>query len=203
MMEFFKDDVSRVCRTCGNRIVNPHMDFGCAAYCRHAEKCFGSLPPEAVAEREELIKQRLAFEVKKALGKDFRSIGRSARAAAYAERMAREENGDPAVITAASYLIYIDTETAGKILERVVAPAEVTDEILDIVSRLNQPGETGSTNFNVVFDAGLLSRIEAALNSEKTQPGKIDNLVSLLITRTGEKIAQKLIDAFKNKNTNN
>ncbi len=193
MLEFFKDDVSRICKKCGNRIVNPHMDFGCAAYCRHAAKCFGSLPPEAVAGRDELIKQRIAFEVKKTLGKDFRSIGRSARAAAYAERLAREESGDTAVITAASYLIYVDTEASREILEHVGAPAEMTDEILDIVSHLNQPGEDGSTNFKVVSDAGLLSRIEAELNSAKTQPGKIDGLVSLLVTGTGEKIAKELI----------
>ncbi|MFO8089399.1 MAG: hypothetical protein R6U13_06145 [Desulfatiglandaceae bacterium] len=203
MLEFFKDDVSRICKKCGNRIVNPHMDFGCAAYCRHAAKCFGSLPPEAVAGRDELIKQRIAFEVKKTLGKDFRSIGRSARAAAYAERLAREESGDTAVITAASYLIYVDTGAAREILEHVGAPAEMTDEILDIVSHLNQPGEDGSTNFKVVSDAGLLSRIEAELNSAKTQPGKIDGLVSLLVTGTGEKIGRELLDEFENQKINN
>jgi len=203
MLEFFKDDVSRVCRKCGKRLVNPHMDFGCAAYCRHAAKCLGSLPPEAVAGRDELIKQRIAFEVKKTLGKDFRSIGRSARAAAYAERLAREENGDPAVITAASYLIYTDAEAARRILENVGAPEEMTDEILNVVTRLNQPVENGAINFKIVFDAGLLSQIEAALNSVKTQPGEIDGLVSSLTTGTGKKMAQEMLDMFKNHKINN
>lgn len=202
-MEFFKDDVSRVCRNCGRRVVNPHMDFGCAAYCRHASKCFGSLPPEAVAGRDELIKQRIAFEVKKTLGKDFKRIGRSARAAAYAERLAKEENGDPAVITAASYLIYVETEAARKILENAGAPTEIIDEILGILDRLNRPGENGGTNFKVVFDAGLLSQIEAAVNSAKTQTGEINGLVSLLATGTGKKLARDLLNEITNKNSNN
>jgi hypothetical protein len=203
MLEFFKDDVSRVCSKCGNRIVNPHMDFGCAAYCRHAAKCFGSLPPEAVAGKDELIKQRIAFEVKKTLGKDFRSIGRSARAAAYAQRLAKVESGDPAVITAASYLIYVEPEAARGILGHSGAPAEITDEILDIIKRVDQPGENGSVNFKVVADSALLSRIEAAANSAKTQPGEIDSLVSMLITGTGEKIGQELLDEFKNQKFDN
>lgn len=39
VLEFFKDDTSRLCRKCGSRMVNPRMDFGCSAYCRHAERC--------------------------------------------------------------------------------------------------------------------------------------------------------------------
>jgi len=192
MLEFFKDDVSRLCRKCGNRIVNPHMDFGCAAYCRHAAKCLGSLPPEAVSGSYELIKQRIAIAVKKALGKDFKSIGRSARAAAHAERLAREEKGDPAVITAASHLIYIDAETAGEILDHVGAPEGITDEILTIVKRRKHPAENESTNFKAVSDAGVLSQIEAAVNSDKTESGEIDRLSSRLVTITGKKIAEEM-----------
>jgi hypothetical protein len=191
-LEFFKDDVSRICRKCGNRIVNPHMDFGCAAYCRHAAKCLGSLPPEAVSGNEELIKQRIALEVKKALGKDFKKIGRSARAAAYGERLARAEKGDPAVITAASYFNYIDSEEVEKILGRAGVPTEMSNEIQDISKRARHPGGTDSVEVKAVFDAGLLSRIEAALNSSETKPSEIQALVSRIVTQTGGKIAEEL-----------
>jgi hypothetical protein len=44
-VEFFKDEPARICRKCGRKVLNPRMDFGCAAHCRNAEACLGSLPP--------------------------------------------------------------------------------------------------------------------------------------------------------------
>ena len=35
-VEFFKDGSTRKCPYCGNKMVNPQMDFGCASYCQHA-----------------------------------------------------------------------------------------------------------------------------------------------------------------------
>jgi hypothetical protein len=40
-IEFFKDDPYRTCRACGHEMINPKMDFGCAAYCKFAEQCIG------------------------------------------------------------------------------------------------------------------------------------------------------------------
>jgi DNA-directed RNA polymerase subunit RPC12/RpoP len=47
-LEFFKDESTRRCKKCGNKIVNPKMDFGCASYCKYAEQCLGDLPPEII-----------------------------------------------------------------------------------------------------------------------------------------------------------
>ena len=46
-VEFFKDDTTRICKSCGHRFLNPSMDFGCASYCAYAEQCIGNLPPDA------------------------------------------------------------------------------------------------------------------------------------------------------------
>ena len=46
MIEFFKDDVSRKCPNCGNRIQNPKISLGCAQWCQHAKKCLGYDPAE-------------------------------------------------------------------------------------------------------------------------------------------------------------
>jgi hypothetical protein len=40
-IEFFKDDVSRLCGDCGSEIKNPRIFKGCAAWCKHAEECLG------------------------------------------------------------------------------------------------------------------------------------------------------------------
>ena len=64
-LEFFKDDTTRNCKKCGHRIVNPKMDFGCASYCPYAEQCLGALPPELMAQKEDLLKDRVAIEMKR------------------------------------------------------------------------------------------------------------------------------------------
>jgi ribosomal protein S27E len=44
-VEFFKDEATRRCRSCGEKVLNPKMDLGCAGHCRYAGDCVGrSLP---------------------------------------------------------------------------------------------------------------------------------------------------------------
>ena len=64
-VEFFKDDTTRKCGKCGHRFANPEMDFGCASYCQYAEQCIGDLPPELLAQKEDLLKDRVAMEMKR------------------------------------------------------------------------------------------------------------------------------------------
>jgi endogenous inhibitor of DNA gyrase (YacG/DUF329 family) len=42
-VEFFKDDSSRKCPTCGYRFRNPRLDLGCAEWCPYAEQCLGEM----------------------------------------------------------------------------------------------------------------------------------------------------------------
>ena len=51
------------------------MDFGCASYCPHAEQCLGGLPPELMAQKEDLLKDRVAIEMKRYFTADFKRIG--------------------------------------------------------------------------------------------------------------------------------
>ncbi len=68
IVEFFKDDSKRKCKNCGTEVLNPKIDFGCAAYCAYAEHCLGSLPPEMIAKKQELLIDRVAIEMKRHLG---------------------------------------------------------------------------------------------------------------------------------------
>ncbi len=115
LVEFFKDESTRRCGKCGTRIVNPRMDFGCASYCRFAEQCLGDLPPELMAKREDLLKDRAAIEMKRRLGRDFRRIAHTVKAARYAERIAGIENGDPAVVLLAAYLHDIEKDKSAAV----------------------------------------------------------------------------------------
>jgi hypothetical protein len=55
-------------------MVNPKMDFGCAAYCKFAEQCLGDLPPELIAQKKDLLKDRVAIEMKHFFKQDFTNI---------------------------------------------------------------------------------------------------------------------------------
>lgn len=33
IVEFFKDDITRNCSSCKNKVVNPRKDFGCGQWC--------------------------------------------------------------------------------------------------------------------------------------------------------------------------
>ena len=78
-VEFFKDDPTRKCRKCGHRFLNPDLDFGCASYCKYADQCIGNLPPELLAQKEDLLKDRVAIEMKRYLKQDFRQNAKESR----------------------------------------------------------------------------------------------------------------------------
>lgn len=64
-VEFFKDETTRRCSVCKNKVVNPRMNLGCAGYCQFAEQCLGELGQDLLAKRDDLFKDRLALDVKK------------------------------------------------------------------------------------------------------------------------------------------
>ena len=107
-VEFFKDDTSRKCSACGHRFINPNLDFGCASYCQFAEQCLGDLPPELVAQKEDLLKDRVAVAVKRHLKSDFRTIGRAMRRARYAEQIGKSAKVNLSVVLMAAYLWDLD-----------------------------------------------------------------------------------------------
>lgn len=41
-VEFFKDEPKLKCSKCGQMVINPKIDLGCAEWCRYAKQCLGS-----------------------------------------------------------------------------------------------------------------------------------------------------------------
>jgi hypothetical protein len=113
-VEFFKDEATRKCRNCRRVVVNPKMDFGCAAYCKYAADCLGELGPELLAKRKDLLKDRVALEVKRLLGQDFPAIAHAVKVARFAEELCREEKAEPALVLCAAYLHVLAERKAGE-----------------------------------------------------------------------------------------
>ena len=197
IVEFFKEDTARKCDQCGHRFANPKMDFGCASYCEFAEQCVGDLPPEAVAQREDLLKDRIAIEMKRYFRTDFKRIGHATRVARYAEKIGKKEMGNLAVILGASYLHDIGIHEAERkhgstsakyqekegpaiarsIMIKLGAKEELIEEICDIIGHHHHPRADETTNFMVVYDADLIANLE---EKNKENPINEDRLSQII-----------------------
>jgi len=213
-VEFFKDDPTRRCSQCGHRFLNPSMDFGCASYCQYAEQCIGDLPPELLAHKEDLLKDRVAIEMKRTFKNDFRRIGHAGRVARYAEQLGREEGGNLAVILAAAYLHDIGIKEAERryqssaaryqeelgppmareILTRLGAREELIDEVCDIVAHHHHPRPDETVNFRCLYDADLITNLE---EGHKENPMEAQRLAAILrksfLTESGKRLAEKVL----------
>ena len=213
-VEFFKDDTTRVCKKCGHRFLNPSMDFGCASYCKYAEQCIGNLPPELLAQKENLLKDRVAVEMKRYFRQDFKRIGHAMRVARYAERIGKEEGGNLAVILAAAYLHDIGIKQAEKkyqstaakyqeeegppiakeILTSLGAREELIEEVCHIIDHHHHPGKEESINFKCVYDADMIVNLE---ENEKDKPIEPDRLSSMInrsfLTANGKSLAEEIL----------
>jgi hypothetical protein len=204
-IEFFKDETGRKCPRCGQRTVNPKMDFGCASYCKFAEQCLGDLPPELLAKREELLKDRVAIEMKRVLRKDFKKIAHAINVARHAEEIVREEGGDPAVVLTAAYLRPIaapeatrtSADAAGavdarEILSRVGAREELIEEVCAVISPGRDPEKQGTLNLEILRDAERLVNLEEGQKESPMPAEKISSVIDIdFSTETAKRIARR------------
>ena len=213
-MEFFKDDSTRCCKKCGHRFVNPEMDFGCASYCPYAEQCLGDLPPELLAERDDLLKDRVAIETKHYFGQDFKRIGHAANVVRYAERIVKEEQGNPAVVLCAAYLQDIGIHEAERkydpgdarhhekegvpiaveILTRLGARDELIDEVCDIIGRRHHPRDKDPLNFKILHDADLIVNLETRCKVREIERNSLPKIIEkTFLTNTGKRLARETL----------
>ncbi len=211
-VEFFKDDPTRKCGNCGHRFLNPSLDFGCASYCPYAEQCIGKLPPELMAQREDLLKDRVAIEMKRYFQKDFKRVGHAVRVARYAEQLGRKEGGNLAVIMCAAYLHDIGMKNAEQkygnyalehhekegpsvareTLKRLGAKKELIEKVCQIISHHHHPGEKEAVNFKVVYDADRLADMEERTKKDGINPENLrKEIEGSLFTKSGKDLAKK------------
>ena len=213
VVEFFKDDPTRKCSNCGQRFLNPNLDFGCASYCQYAEQCIGNLPPELLKQKEDLLKDRVAIEMKRHFKQDFKSIGHAIRVARHAEQIGREEGGNLAVILPAAYLHdigiteaerkYQSTSTkfqeeegpplAREILNKLKAKEELIEEVCDIIGHHHHPKEEETINFKSFFDADLIANLEEKQKKNPIEAEELEGIIEKsLLTESGRNLGRKI-----------
>ncbi len=212
-VEFFRDDNNRKCRKCGHKVLNPRIDFGCATYCPHAEQCLGSLPPELLAKKKDLLKDRVAIEMKRYFEHDFKRIGHATRVARHAEEINKVEQGNTAVILITAYLHDIGIKeserkyqsaapkyqhqegppVAKEILEKLNADQEIIDEVCDIISHHHHPRDEETLNFKVLYDADLIANLEdSEKETGKANPNLPDIIGKSFLTEGGRQVAKEV-----------
>lgn len=213
-VEFFKDEPTRKCRNCGHKLVNPNMDFGCAAYCKFAEQCLGELPPELLAQKGELLKDRVAIEMKNYFKPDFKRIEHATKVARYAEQIVKEEKGDPAVALSAAFLHDIGIKEAERkyqstkaryqeeegppiardILKKLGASDELIEEVCDIVGHHHRPKSEETTNFKAVYDADQIVNLEEKQKEDPLDHGELVKIIEkAFFTESGLKLAKSVL----------
>lgn len=214
-VEFYKDDTSRKCGHCGHRFVNPKMDFGCAAYCQFAEQCLGTLPEEFAAQKENLLKDRVAIEMKKYFKNDFRKISHATRVATHAERIGRNEGGNLALILCASYLQKIGTAEAVRkygqpteadvsresvpiaetLFRKLGANEQLVQRVCAIIASL--PDREDSIEANVVQDAETIAGLEEEHKNSPLDRSRLAmELADSIRTESGRHEAREIFAAL-------
>ena len=200
-VEFFKDDPTRKCSKCGHRFLNPGLDFGCASYCQYADQCIGNLPPELIAQKEDLLKDRVAIEMKRYLRHDFKRVGHAVRVARYAEQIGREEGGNLAVILCAAYLQDLGpgpedkeaTFVAREIMTRLGAKEGLVDEVCHLITQGDlRPGENDAINVKVLHDAGMIADLEEKQKEKADDKEQLGLMIETsFLTESGRRLGEK------------
>ncbi len=212
-VEFFKDEPKLKCRNCGQSVVNPKIDLGCAEWCQYAEQCLAvSVKTEASIIQDELIK-----EMKSVFANDQKRIDHALAVLNYAKQILSAEGGDPLVVKAAAILHDIGiheaerkySSSAGKyqeiegspiareILLRYNLDEGVIGHICKIIANHHSDKDIDTIEFRIVWDADWLVNIP----EEFPDKGKesLQKLIDkILKTSQGRKLAAELFLETRN-----
>ncbi|EKD37543.1 MAG: hypothetical protein ACD_75C01094G0007 [uncultured bacterium] len=194
-VEFYKDDTSRKCGNCGHRFVNPKMDFGCAAYCQYAEQCLGALPEEFTGGRDNLLKDKVAVEMKRYFKSDFRSIRQATNTAQHAEKIGKAEGGgNIAIILCAAYLYGTGPTAAREILHKVGASEQMIEEICLLIDQ-QQEQENPSLAAQILHDALSLRTLQEEIKENLIGTARgVQEKTEGLFTESAKTIAASLVE---------
>jgi HD superfamily phosphodiesterase len=157
------------------------------------------------AEQKDLLRGKIALEMKKYFGTDFKRVHHAIKVAKYAEQILKMEGGNPLIVMGAAYLHDIGIHEAERkygspsghyqemegpaiakeILERLGVQKEMIDEICDII------GEQETLNFQTLYEADWLVNIEEEGISKDQK--EVEELIGKIFrTVTGKQLAEKL-----------
>ncbi len=189
-LEFWKDDPRRRCRSCGQIVLNPRFDLGCAQWCQSASNCLG----QPTGDTGEALVDALIREMCATFGDDHHRIRRALAVLDYAEQILVGESGDPLVVRAAAVLHGIGIH-ARPILERLGVDAERAGHVLRIIDNHQSARDADTPESCILWDAGRLANIPDECGGKAAEEARI--LVERFYrTATGRAIGQEAVARF-------
>ena len=212
-LEIFKDEPFRTCRACRRKVRNPHLDTGCAEWCKYADKCFGVT---SVPQSDSSLCDALIGKMKDVFGDDEFRIRHALAVLDYAERLMDAEGGDPLVIRAAAVLHDIGIQEAERkhgssagrfqelegppIARRTLEGLGVDEDSIEHVCRIvgshHSAGDIDTIEFRIIWDADQLVNIPGTHKDADRE--KLERVVGRLF-RTGAGKALAATDLLSKK----
>jgi predicted HD phosphohydrolase len=215
-MEFWKDDVRRRCKSCGEMVRNARLDLGCAKWCKHAKECLGYDPKSMNADeqRHDSTADQLIAAVKKEFGADQKRITHALQVLERAEEIMRDEGGQPRVVIAAALLHDIGIHEAERkhgssapeyqeaegppivrrILEQRGFDEKAIEEVCRIVGSHHTGGEIDTVEFRIIWDADHI--VNLSQQAEPWDPEQVEQTIEKVFrTRMGKETFRKALQA--------
>jgi len=211
VVEFFKDEPKLKCPKCGQTVVNPKIDLGCAQWCQYAEQCIGI----SAGDNQQVICDRLISEMKDVFGEDQKRIEHALAVLNYAEQIQAAQGGDPMIVKAAAILHDIGIHEAERkygssagnyqeiegppiaeeILKKHDIPTEAIEHICKIIANHHNAKDIDTTEFRIVWDADWLVNIPQDFKDAGRE--RLEKLINKVFkTKQGHMIAvQTLLNA--------
>jgi len=212
-VEFFKDEPKLKCRNCGQMVVNPKIDLGCAEWCQYAEQCLGI----TTIKNLRVVRNKLIGQMKQFFGEDIGRIEHTLAVLHYCEQIHSVEGGDPLVVRAAAILHDIGIHqavlkhgsSAGKyqeiegppIAREILAGYDLKESIIEhickIIANHHSAKDIDTLEFRIIWDADWLVNIprDYADSSNEELEKLIDKVFK---THRGRQIAVEVL--LENKN---
>ncbi len=202
-IEFVKDEPKLKCHNCGNLVVNPRIDLGCAEWCQYAEQCTG-----VTREGLDSVCDRLINQMKKVFGRDTKRIHHALSVLEYAEKIQAVEGGDALFVKASAILHDIGIQEAerkygssvGKyqeiegppIAEHILKKCEIdpgaVEHICRIIANHHSANDVDTLEFRIIWDSDNLVNLTDELR--ETNKERIKNIIDKRFrTNTGHTIA--------------
>jgi HD superfamily phosphodiesterase len=203
-VEFFKDEPKLKCRSCGQMVVNPKIDLGCAQWCKYSKQCL------AVSAKNEVtvVRDKLIEDMKNVFGSDKSRIDHALAVLDYAEQIQVVEGGDPLVVKAAAILHDIGIHEAERkygssagnyqeiegppvareILAKYGLDEAAVEHICRIIASHHSAKDIDTTEFRIVWDADWLVNIP--VDFEDVSRERLKHLIDKVFkTKEGRRIA--------------
>ncbi len=206
-VEFFKDEPKLKCHKCGQMVVNPKIDLGCAEWCQYAEQCLGV----SVIKNLKVMREKLIGRMKNVFGDDRKRIEHALSVLDYAEQIQNVEGGDPLIVRAAAILHDIGIQEAerkygspaGKyqeiegppiaeeILKGYDISAEAIEHICRIIANHHSAKDIDTIEFRIVWDADQL--VNLLTDSSRATNDKLKEIIDKTFkTGEGRRLAAEL-----------